>query len=201
MESRRARIDQFPISDNLSALMALVMADLNESQRETLTNLIYQRDIELTALTLRQPREFLVTLFRALKASLERPSSAHKSGPRFFIPISYGELDQCEGQWVQDKYTGDEGFLDEHEDLFWVYDEDQCFWTKGPFQGRSLRKGGKSKGKGKSGKSKGGKGSAARRFFRPYRKGGGKGKKSGKGGSSSASKANIAEEEVEEEAA
>ena len=28
---RRARIDQFPISDNLSALMALVMADLSES--------------------------------------------------------------------------------------------------------------------------------------------------------------------------
>ena len=45
---RRARIDQFPISDNLSALMALVMADLSESQRETLMNLIYQRDIALT---------------------------------------------------------------------------------------------------------------------------------------------------------
>ena len=66
------------------------------------------------------------------------------------------------------------------------------------FQGRSLRKGGKSKGgRGKQGKSKG-KGSAARRFFRPYRKGGGKGKKSGKS-SGSAAKANIAEEEAEEE--
>ena len=30
---RRARADQFPISDNLSALMALVMADLSETQR------------------------------------------------------------------------------------------------------------------------------------------------------------------------
>ena len=48
---RRARIDQFPISDNLSALMALVMADLSESQRETLMNLIYQRDVALTDLT------------------------------------------------------------------------------------------------------------------------------------------------------
>ena len=79
-----------------------------------------------------------------------------------------------------------------------MYDEDQCFWMKYSFQGRSLRKGGKSKGgKGKQGKSKG-KGSAARRFSRPYRKGGGKGKKSGKS-SGSAAKANIAEEEVEEE--
>ena len=45
---RRGRINQFPISDNPSALMALVMADLSESQRETLMNLIYQRDIALT---------------------------------------------------------------------------------------------------------------------------------------------------------
>ena len=77
-----------------------------------------------------------------------------------------GELDQYEGHWVLDETTGDEGFLDEHEDLFWVYDEDQCFWMKYPFR-RSLRKGGKSKGgKRKMGKSKG-KGSTARRFFRP----------------------------------
>ena len=57
---RRARVAQFPISDNLSALMALVMADLSESQRETLMNLIYQRDIALTDLTLHQLRDFLL---------------------------------------------------------------------------------------------------------------------------------------------
>ena len=161
---RRARANLFPISDNLSALMALVMADLSESQRETLMNLIYQRNVELTALT-----------------------------------FSDGELDQYEGHWVCDEATGDEGFLDEHEDIFWMYDEDQCYWMKYPLQGRSLRKGSKSKGggKGKQGKSKG-KGSSARRLFRPYRKGGGKGKKSGKS-SGSAAKANVAEEEVEEE--
>ena len=67
---RRARVDQFPISDNLSAVMALVMADLSES----LMNLIYQRDIELTDLTLHQLRDFLITLFHAPKSSLENPS-------------------------------------------------------------------------------------------------------------------------------
>ena len=72
------------------------------------------------------------------------------------LSISYSELDQYEGHWVLDETTGDEGFLDEHEDLFWVYDEDQCFSMNYPFQGRSLRKGGKSKGgQGKLGKSKG----------------------------------------------
>ena len=152
----------------------------------------------MTALTLRQLRDFLITLFHAPKSRLENPSWAHKSGPRSFVSISYGELDQYEGDWVQDEITGDEGFLDEHEDLFWVYDEDQCFWMKCPFQGRSLRKDGKSKEK-ESKASPKKRVTTARRFFRPYRKGGGKGKKSGTGGSSSASKANIAEEEVEEE--
>ena len=138
---RRARADQFPISDNLPALMALVMADLSESQRETLMNLIYQRDIALTDLTLQQLSDFLITLFRAPKSSLENPSWSHRSGPRSFVSISYGELDQYEGHWICDETIGDEGFLDEHEDLFWVYDEEQCFWMKYPFQGRSLRKG------------------------------------------------------------
>ena len=196
---RRGRVNLFPISDNLSALMALVMADLSESQRETLMNLIFQRNIELTALTLQQLREFLITLFRAPKSSLENPSWSQRTGPRSFVSISYGELDHYEGHWVCDETNGDEGFLDEHEDIFWMYDEDQCYWMKYPFQGRSLRKVSKSKGggKGKQGKAKG-KGSSARRFFRPFRKGGGKGKKGGKSSSSTA-KANIAEEEVEEE--
>ena len=119
--NRRARVDQFPISDNLSALTALVMADLSEAQRETLMNLIYQRDIELTALTLHQLRDFLITLFHAPKSSLEIPAGLTSLGPRSLVSISYGELDQYEGHWVQDEITGDEGFLDEHEDLFWVY--------------------------------------------------------------------------------
>ena len=94
---RRARANQFPISDNLSALMALVMADLSETQRETLMNLIFQRNIELTALTLQQLRDFLITLFHAPKSSLENPSSSQRTGPRSFVSISYGELDQYEG--------------------------------------------------------------------------------------------------------
>ena len=148
---------------------------------------------------MQQLRDFLITLFHAPKSSLENPSWSQKTGPRSFVSISYGELDQYEGHWVCDDTTGEEGFLDEHEDTLWIYDEDQGYWVKYPFQGRSLRKGGKSKGggKGKQGKSKG-EGFSARRFFRPYRKGGGKGKKSGKS-SSSAAKANVAEEEVEEE--
>ena len=106
---RRARANQFPISDNLSALMALAMADLSETQRETLMNLIYQRNIALTDLTLHQLHDFLITLFHAPKSSLENPSWSHKTGPRSLVSISHGELellDQYEGHWVLDEMTG-----------------------------------------------------------------------------------------------
>ena len=68
---RRALVGQFPITDNLAALKALVMADLSESQRETLMNLIFQRGVDLTAV--QQVREFLITLLRAPKSSLDSP--------------------------------------------------------------------------------------------------------------------------------
>ena len=79
--NRRARVDLFPTSNNLAALMALVLADLSESQRQTPVNLIFQRGVELT-LTVDQLREFLIALFHAPKSSMENPSWAHKSRPR-----------------------------------------------------------------------------------------------------------------------
>ena len=51
MEKRgEQELISFPITDNLAALMALVMADLSESQRETLMSLVFQRGV-FTALT------------------------------------------------------------------------------------------------------------------------------------------------------
>ena len=99
---RRARVGQFPIMDNLAALMA----DLSESQRETMMNLIY-----LTAITVQQLREFLIALFHAPKSSLKNPSWTPKTGSRSFIATSHCELDECEGHWVQDADTGEEDFL------------------------------------------------------------------------------------------
>ena len=86
-----------PTSDNLAALMALFVADLSESQRETLTNLIFQRGVALTALAVDQLRAFLITLVRAPVSSLEHPSWTRKTGPRWFIATSDGELDKYEG--------------------------------------------------------------------------------------------------------
>ena len=118
MESQsRARVHIAPMTNKLPALMAPVMADLSESQRETLTNLIFQCVVELTALTVDLLRAFPISLFHAPKSSLENCSWAHKAGARSLIATSHGELDQYEGRWVQDEFAGDEGFLDEHEDI------------------------------------------------------------------------------------
>ena len=88
---RRAQFGQFPITDNLAARTALVVADLSESQRETLMNLILQQGVDLTALTVQQLREFLTTMFHAPKSTLDKPSWT-----------SRGKLDEYEGRWVQD---------------------------------------------------------------------------------------------------
>ena len=87
--------------------MALVMADLSESQRETLINLTFQRGVELTALTVDHLREFLITLFHAPKSSLENPNWAHKSGPRSLVMrASVMSMGTSSGSMTKSSATG-----------------------------------------------------------------------------------------------
>ena len=60
-----------------------------------------------------------------------------RAGSPSFATISHGELDEYEGHSVLDEKTGEEGFLDLCEDVFWFYGEDQCFWQRYPFQAAS----------------------------------------------------------------
>ena len=193
--NRRARIDHFPNSNNLAALMALLMADLSESQSETLMTFIFQRGVELTALAVDQLREFLITLIHAPKSSLENPSWRTSQDPDRSLPLHMAN-------WMSMKATGSRTSSSARKAFLMS--------TKTPFGSTTNNAIGfdsrqvseerrKAKGKGKQGKSKGRKGLASRRFLRPFKRGGGKGKKCGKTDSSSASKASIAEE-VEEEA-
>ena len=87
-------------------------------------NLIFQRGIDLTALTHEQLKEFVITLLHASKSSLENPSYSHRSRcSRSLLALSHGQLDEYEGQWVLDEDTGEKGFLDLCKDVFWQYDE------------------------------------------------------------------------------
>ena len=190
---RRVRVGQFPISDNVAVHMALVVADLSESQRETPMNLIFQRGVDLTAITVQQLREFLITFVRAQKSSLDNTSWTHRTGSRSFIAISHGELDEYEGHWVQ---VQDSRMQHRRGGLrWWAWGRALALWwglglldlSALPRQvPEKMRRKGQRKGQER--KNKGGKWSASRRFFRPYRKGGGKCKKSGKTDNSSQGK-------------
>ena len=103
--NRRGRANLLPISENLPMLMALAMVDLSESQRETLVNLIYQQSVDLTALTSRQLRKFLITFFHAQRSSHESPLMSRRM-VHSFVAISYGELGEYDGHSLKDKETG-----------------------------------------------------------------------------------------------
>ena len=65
--------------------MALVMADLSGPLQGTLMNLIFQQGKDLTALTLEQLREFVITLFHAPNSPLENPSYSDRTGSRSLL--------------------------------------------------------------------------------------------------------------------
>ena len=65
-------------------------------------------------------------------------NNAGHRGRRSFIVIDEGEL-------AKDEDDGAEGFVDAHEDIFYIYDEQNESWFQRRFPGRRSRKG---KGKG-----------------------------------------------------
>eukprot|EP00971_Amphidinium_carterae_P301837 5996630-Amphidinium_carterae.1 len=76
------------------------------------------------------------------KSSIENPSWGQQvAGQRSFLFIQQGECFGTSGYWVEDDYTGEEGFLEEFSDTFWVHDEEQSFWIQRRFGGRAMRKG------------------------------------------------------------
>ena len=178
---------QFPLRDNLTTLMALVMADLNERQREVLMQSFYQRGVNLPDLTFDGLKEAMITLLCAPRSSVKNPtySSGATSVAKSFVVLDYGEIEGIEGYWVEDDPTSLEGFVEECQDAFWTYDPVASTWAVSRFRGRTFRKG-KAKGKGKKGSSKGRplfrsrKGKGKGNYYDHKRKGHGTGKGKGK---------------------
>ena len=109
--------------------------------------------------TFDQIRECMIELFCVPRSTLENPSYRVNNQGRSFTVLDYGELDGTTGYWAECEETGEEGFLAEFDDSFWIYDEEGCYWNNHPTPNRKLTKGrGKGKGKkGKTGQTKGGK--------------------------------------------
>eukprot|EP00971_Amphidinium_carterae_P116396 2305750-Amphidinium_carterae.1 len=124
-EAKTRHRNAFPIGDNLQALMMIVMADLKEQQRELLMATLYQRNIVLDMLIPIQLTEVMRALLCQPKSSIENPSWGQQmSSQRSFLVIQQGECFGTSGYWVEDDQTGEEGFLEEFQDTFWVHDEE-----------------------------------------------------------------------------
>ena len=169
----------FPIGDNLYALLIVVLSELNENQRERFTTTMSMRNIDITHYNFLNVRSYFIELFCHAKTSLDNPNFRPSGGGRSFCILEEGWFENEEGYWVEDDDTQECGFLSTFEDVFWTCDDMTYAWTAHRFKGRKVRRGqprGKGKGRGKGGRhffyGKGGKGKG---------KGKSKGKSKGKG--------------------
>ena len=144
--------NDFPLGENLIALLMLSLADLSQDQRNTLTSLMTHRGRVLQQYTTTELRTVFIEMFCTTKTSVDNPlmQPAGAGGRRSFLVLDEGELDGTFGYWAEDEEDGTEGFLDALDDVFWVYDEQNFSWFQRRFQGRRARKGkGKGRRKGK----------------------------------------------------
>ena len=169
---KQAHRDLFPLSPNLIALIFISTADLSQDQRQSLTSIMTHRNRTMDPYRVGELRETFIEMFCTVKTAVDNPmmNPSGSGGRRTFLVLEEGDLDGSFGYWAEDEEDGAEGFLDALEDVFWIWDDNDCSWFQ-RFQGRTR----KVKGKGTRGKGKGG-----RRFFRPRNKGRGKGKRKGK---------------------
>ena len=171
---KQAHRDLFPLSPNLIALIFISTADLSQDQRQSLTSIMTHRNRTMDQYRVGELRETFIEMLCTVKTAVGNPmmNPSGSGGRRAFLVLEEGDLDGSFGYWAEDEEDGAEGFLDALEDVFWIWDDNDCSWFQRRFQGRRTRKG-EGKGKGRKGKAKGG-----RRFFRPRNKG--KGKRKGK---------------------
>ena len=115
-------------------------------------------------------RGLFMDLFCTPAPALENPMYKTSHASRPYCILDQGDIEGYTGFWAEDDETHEEGFLQDAEDVFSLFDEHASAWKARRFPGRRLRRGPrKGKGKGKKGK-----GTKARRLFSPP------GKKKGK---------------------
>ena len=128
-----------PLNDNLFALTVVVLADLQEAQRERFSSTMSLRGLTISDYSFEAVRDVMLELFCAPKSSIDNPSLRTVQTVRSFCVLDDGELDGQNGYWVEDDETGEEGFLPEFEETFWVYDDEADVWASHRFHGRRMR--------------------------------------------------------------
>ena len=108
---RAAHEGRFPISDNLMALIMVVLADLSEQQRERMTSTMTMRNIHVENYQYQDVREVFTELFCAPRNSWENPSlRSGRTQGRSFCILEDGEMDGTYGYWVEDDDSGETRF-------------------------------------------------------------------------------------------
>ena len=146
---RTEQRQRFPLSENVSALIFVSLADMTQDQRNTLTSIMTHRGRTLDQYNVQELRDLFLEMFCTTRTAVDNPvmQPSGMAQRRSFLVLDEGELDGTTGYWAEDDDDdGAEGFLEALEDVFWVYDDAEYTWYQRRFQGRQTRRG---KGKGK----------------------------------------------------
>ena len=114
----------FPLSDNLSALIFVSLADLTQDQRNTLTSIMTHRGRTLAQYNVQELRDLSLEMFCATRTAVDNPmmQPSGMAQRRSFLVMDEDEIDGTTGYWAEDEDDGAEGFLEAVDDVFWVYD-------------------------------------------------------------------------------
>ena len=89
---RTAHRNNFPLTENLYALIFIVLADLSESQRERLTSTLTLRGFDVQTYTFDVVREVFIELFCMPRSSLDNPTFRTGAGPKAFCILDQKEM-------------------------------------------------------------------------------------------------------------
>ena len=138
---RQQQRTQFPLSETLSALIFVSLADLTQDQRNTLTSIMTHRGRTLAKYNVQELRDLFLEMFCATRTAVDNPmmQPSGMAQRRSFLVMDEGEIHGTTGYWAEDEDDGAEGFLEALEDVFWVFDDNEDTWYQRRFQGRSTR--------------------------------------------------------------
>ena len=119
---RQAHVEKVPLTKNLIGLLFVSHAELSFDQRMSLTSIMAHRGIDLVGLDAGALRDIFIEMFCNPRTAVDNPllNNTGHGGRRSFIVIDEGELDGA-GFWAEDEDDGAEGFLNAHEDVFYIY--------------------------------------------------------------------------------
>ena len=118
---RQQQRTQFPLSENLSALIFVSLADLTQDQRNTLTSIMTHRGRTLAEYNVQELRDLFLEMFCMTRTAVDNPmmQPPGMSQRRSFLVMDEGEIDGTTGYWAEDDDDGAEGFLQALDDVFW----------------------------------------------------------------------------------